>query len=332
MSEVVRESASLKTLTQRSSLMRRILARLFWAIPTLIFISLVTFTAGELAPRDAATLKAGDRATKEVVDRIREEMGLNRPFLVRYGEFVWGAVRFDFGQSLFQPRKVNDILLEGIGMTGMLAICAIVLASLMGILLGGVAAVWHNKVPDRLAVSFSTLGICIPSFVLAPILVYVFAVKMEMLPVSWGPDASSNPIPYLILPVFILSLRPSALITRLTRAGMIETLSQDFVRTAFAKGVPFWKVIIKHAFRNTLVPIVTAIGTTFGFLLTGSFILETIFRIPGLGLASIRAIQQSDYPVIQATVLLFAVGFIVINLIVDLLLPLIDPRIREGAA
>lgn len=317
---------------RRHSLLRHIGIRLLWALPTLIFISLITFATGELAPRDAATLRAGEKATKETIELIRKEMGLDRPFFVRYGEFMLGAARLDFGQSLFQPRTVNEILFQGLGYTAMLAGLAILLASIIGVFFGGLAAVWHDRWIDRLAVGFSTLGICIPSFVLAPILVYIFAVRLNVLPVMWSPNAAWDPLPYLVLPVFILSLRPAAIVTRLTRASMIDTLSQDFIRTAYAKGVPFWRVIFLHGFRNSLVPVVTAIGTSTGFLLTGSFILETFFGIPGLGLASIKAIQQSDYPVIQATVILFAVTFIVINLIVDLLLPLLDPRIRVGGA
>jgi peptide/nickel transport system permease protein len=200
---------------------------------------------------------------------------------------------------------------------------------MLGVTLGCIAAIGHNKITDRVAVTFSTLGICRPNFVLAPVLAYFFAIRLEMLPLTWEVNRDESILYYLALPVLILSLRPAAIITRLTRAAMIDTLSQEFIRTAFAKGVPYWRVISKHAFRNSLVPIITAIGTSFGYLLTGSFIVESFFRIPGLGLRSIGSIYQGDYPVVQGTVLLFAVLFIFVNLIVDIFLPLLDPRVRE---
>jgi ABC-type dipeptide/oligopeptide/nickel transport system permease component len=315
------------------TLLRHVAHRLAWAIPTLIFISFVTFTAGELAPRDAAVLLAGEHGTQEQVERIREQLGLNRPFLVRFGEYVLHAARLDLGNSLFQNQEpVTEILFRGLRYTGVLALLAIALAGLLGITLGTIGAVWHNRLPDRIATTFSTLGICIPNFVLAPVLVYVFAIKLNILPVAYRESAPEGPLPYLILPVVILAMRPAAVITRLTRASMIETLSKDYVRMALAKGMSFSRVVLRHALRSSLVPVVTAIGTSFGFLLTGSFIIETAFTIPGLGLTSIKAIQQSDYPVIQGSVLLFAFLFILVNLIIDLMLPLLDPRIRQESA
>lgn len=315
-----------------STVTKKTFSRLIWAIPTLVFITLVTFAAGYFAPRDPATLKAGEKSDAATIARIRKEMGLDRPFLVRYGEYVGNAIQGDLGNSLYgKATPVTETLLEGLKNTGRLAALAILVAAMIGITFGGIAAIWRNRWPDRILVMFSTFGICVPNFVLAPVMVYLFSLQLGVLPVSWSEQGirENGLIYYLILPVLILSLRPAALITRLTRAGMVETLSQDFIRTAFAKGVPFWRVMIVHALRNSLVPIVTAIGTTFGFLLTGSFIIETAFSIPGLGLSSIQAINRSDYPVIQGTVLLFAVMFIIVNLVVDLLLPILDPRIRE---
>lgn len=314
-------------------LLQHILHRFAWAVPTLIFISFVTFTAGELAPRDAAVLLAGEHGTQEQVERIREQLGLNRPFWVRFGEYMWNAAQLNLGNSLFQNQEpVTDILFRGLRYTGVIAFLSIVLASLVGISLGTIGAVWHNRMPDRFATTFSTFGICIPNFVLAPVLVYVFAIKLSILPVAYRESAPEGPLPYLVLPVLIMAMRPAAVITRLTRASMIETLSKDYVRMAFAKGMSFSRVVLRHALRSSLVPVVTAIGTSFGFLLTGSFIIETAFTIPGLGLTSIKAIQQSDYPVIQGSVLLFACLFILVNFVIDLLLPLLDPRIRRESA
>lgn len=319
--------------TRRFPLGKAIAIRLLWAIPTLVFITLLTFVIGELAPGDAATVRAGEKGSAELVEQLREQMGLNRPAPIRYFEFVRNAATLDFGESWYPPyHPVKETLLSGMWHTGRLALLAIILASLMGIVLGSLAAINHNGWLDRTSVTFSTLGICIPNFVLAPVLAYIFSIKMGVLPLAWEDTPRESIAYYLVLPVVILSLRPAAIITRLTRAAMIDTLSQEFIRTAFAKGVPYWRVITRHAFRNSLVPIITAIGTTFGFLLTGSFIIESFFLIPGLGLKSIRAIYQGDFPVIQGTVLVFAVVFILINLIVDILLPLLDPRIREQSA
>ncbi len=301
-----------------------------WAIPTLIFITLLTFVIGEMAPGDAATVRAGEKASAEFIHELREQMGLNRPLAVRYVEFVKNAAVLDFGESWYPPyHAVRQTLIEGMKQTGLLALLAIILATMMGVTLGCIAAIGHNKLSDRVAVTFSTLGICIPNFVLAPVLAYLFAIKLELLPLTWEVNRTESIVYYLALPVLILALRPAAIITRLTRAAMIDTLSQEFIRTAFAKGVPYWRVITKHAFRNSLVPIVTAIGSSFGYLLTGSFIVESFFRIPGLGLRSIGSIYQGDYPVVQGTVLLFAVLFIFVNLVVDIFLPLLDPRVRE---
>jgi peptide/nickel transport system permease protein len=314
------------------SVLKAVGIRLLWAIPTLIFITFLTFIIGEAAPGDAATVRAGEKASAETIAFLREEMGLNRPLGVRYVEFVKNAAVLDFGESWYPPyHPVRETLMEGMQQTGLLALLAIILAMMLGITLGVIAAINHNRVMDRASVTFSTLGICIPNFVLAPILAYLFAIKLGWLPLTWENNRTESIVYYLALPVLILSLRPAAIITRLTRAAMIDTLSQEFIRTAFAKGVPYWRVIFKHAFRNSLVPIMTAVGTSFGYLLTGSFIVESFFRIPGLGLRSIGSIYQGDYPVVQGTVLLFAVLFIFVNLIVDIFLPLLDPRVREVA-
>ncbi|MBL1150533.1 MAG: ABC transporter permease [Armatimonadetes bacterium] len=314
---------------------RLVLARVLWAIPTLIFITFLTFVIGELAPGDAATALAGEKGSSspEVIERLREDLGLNDPLLTRYGRFVADALRLDFGKSWYPPfSEVRSILGQGFALTGLLALCAIAVASIVGVLLGAIAGIWHGRWPDKVATTFSTFGICIPTFVLAPVFVFIFAIRMKALPDTWVDNPPEGIFWYLVLPVSILAMRPAAVITRLTRASMVDTLGQDFIRTAYAKGVPFWRTMTVHAFRNSLVPVTTAIGTSFGYLLTGSFILETYFRIPGLGLRSIDAIYQGDFPVVQATVLLFAVLFILVNLVVDLLLPQLDPRIRTGGA
>lgn len=304
---------------------------MFYGAVSLLFISLVTFLADEMAPGDAATVIAGEKASVAAVERLREQMGLNRPWPVRYVEFVGKAATLDFGDSYIGTKEpVVDLIARNLPMTMLVATSAICLAALVGIVLGSLAGVYQNRWPDRLVLSSSTLGVTVPNFVLAPVLVYVFALHLDVLPINWEVQRFAPDWMYLLLPVTILSLRPMATLTRLTRASMIDTLQQEFIRLAIAKGVPRGRLIVRHALRNAILPVVTAIGTSFGFLLTGSFVIETAFTLPGIGRAAIEAIQKRDTPVIQATTLVAGLLFIAVNLIVDLLLPVLDPRIREA--
>lgn len=310
--------------------------RLLFGILSLVFISFVTFMADEISPGDAATVLAGEKATPIEVERLRENLGLNRPWPIRYGEFLTKAAKGDFGTSYYGTKEpVSDIIKRNLPMTLKLATLAILLASAVGITLGTIAAVKQNRGPDRMVLTLSTLGVTIPNFVLGPLLVYIFSMQLPRDHVLWLPQTWETPLKgpqiyYLVMPVFLLALRPMAMLTRLTRAAMIDTLQQEFIKTATAKGVPPRRIIFKHALRNAILPVVTAIGTSFGFLLTGSFVIERFFLLPGIGREAIEAIQQGNMPVIQATVMLAGAIFITVNLIVDLLLPLLDPRIREA--
>ncbi|AIE83493.1 ABC transporter permease [Fimbriimonas ginsengisoli] len=308
-----------------------ILLRLLFGLLSLIFVSFVTFVADEIAPGDAATMAAGDKATPETVERLRHQFGLDRPWPIRYVEFLGKASHGDFGESYFGTReKVSDIVKRTLPMTAKLACLAILLASGVGILLGTLAAVYKNRFADRGVLTISTLGVTVPNFVLAPLLVFIFVIKLDVLPLTWVTELKAPEIYYLILPVCILAARPMALITRLTRATMIDTMQQEFIRTAVAKGVPRRRLIFRHALRNAILPVITAIGTSFGFLLTGSFVIERYFVMPGLGSATIEAIQQGNMPVVQAGIMITGSMFILLNLFVDILLPILDPRIRES--
>lgn len=205
---------------------------------------------------------------------------------------------------------------------------ALVLLTGPALLIG--AAAFPKRFPDRMVLGFSTLLITMPNFVLAPILVYVFCLQLDYLPQTWSEPLQAPQWMYLILPVAILAARPAALITRLTRTSMIDTLQMEFIRTAVAKGIPLWRLVFKHGLRNAILPVITAIGTSFGFLLTGSFVVERFFTLPGIGSATIEAIQESNMPVVQACILVTGAMFIILNLIVDILLPILDPRIRES--
>jgi len=287
--------------------------------------------ASSLAPGDPARLIAGEKASEEQYLRIRSNLGLDAPWPQRYVMYLGKVATGDFGKSYYGVQEpVKDILARTIPMTAKIATLAIILAAVVGISLGTVAAIWESKFADRAILTLSTLGVTIPNFVLAPILGFVFAVKLNQLPLTWETELRAPEWYYLILPVTALSLRPMALLTRLTRASMVETLRQEFIRTAIAKGVPPWRLYTKHALRNAILPSITAIGTSYGFLLTGSFVIETAFLLPGIGYKTIAAIQSNDIPVIQACVLVTGCMFVGLNLIVDFILPVLDPRIRES--
>lgn len=310
---------------------RAIALRFLYGLISLLFISFVTFVADEIAPGDAATVQAGEKATREQVALLREQMGLNRPMIVRYGEWLGKAARFDFGDSYYGIKEpVTKIIARNLPTTIKIAGSAILLATILGILFGTVAAVWENRFADRAVLTFSTLGVTLPNFVLAPILVYVFALEMDVLPQNWSTPLVAPEWMYLLLPVIVLSARPMATLTRLTRASMVETMKQEFIKLAVAKGVPSGRLIFRHALRNAILPVVTAIGTSFGFLLTGSFVVETFFTLPGIGREAIEAIQKGNMPVVQACILVTGLLFITINMLVDMVLPILDPRIRES--
>ncbi len=312
-------------------LVRAILLRFLYGILSLIFISFIVFLADEIAPGDAATALAGEKATVEQVERLREQLGLNRPMFIRYADFLAKVTRLDFGISYYGTKeRVIDIVRRNLPMTLKIALMAILLAAVVGITLGTIGAVYENRAGDRAVLTFSTLGVTIPNFVLAPILIYFFALNWDVLPQNWTPNLVAPEIFYLILPVVCLAARPMSMLTRLTRASMVETLKQEFIKLAIAKGVPSTRLVFRHALRNAILPVITAIGTSFGFLLTGSFVVETFFTLPGIGRETIEAILKGNMPVVQACVLITGMIFITLNLIVDLILPVLDPRIRES--
>jgi peptide/nickel transport system permease protein len=311
-------------------LVKAILLRLTYGVVTLLFISLITFIAANAAPGDPARLIAGEKASEEQYLRIRKQMGLDEPLPARYGKYLVDLAKGDWGKSYAGTHEpVIDTIKRTLPTTATIAILAISVATLFGVTLGTLAAIRESRFLDKTILTLSTLGVTIPNFVLAPILVYVFAVKLNVLPVGWESELRGPLWMYLLLPVIVLSLRPMALLTRLTRASMIETFKQEFIRTGIAKGLPPARLILKHGLRNAILPVVTAIGTTFGFLLTGSFVVERFFLLPGVGSTTIEAIFKYDTPVIQGCVLVTGIMFVVINTLVDTVLPLLDPRIRE---
>jgi ABC-type dipeptide/oligopeptide/nickel transport system permease component len=287
----------------------------------------LAFVASRLMPGDPIGAMLSDRAgDTQLESRLREQYGLNAPVGEQFAIYLRGIARGDFGYSYrFVGVRVVDVIGDSLAITPLLALAALALAVPLGVAAGTVAALHRNRWGDTSLMAVMVAGISIPNFAMASFLVYVLSVRLGALPVAgWGT------LPQAVLPVTVLALQPAAYIARLSRTFMLEVLAQDFIRTARAKGLRERHVILRHALRNALVPLLTTIGTIFGSLLTSSFVVETIFNVPGLGRQAIQAIFARDYPVTIAVILLFSFFYAAINLAVDLAYGVIDPRIRPG--
>ena len=347
-----------------------ILRRLLGLIPVLFGISLTVFTLTRIIPADPALLMLGERATPEARNRIREDLGLNRPlffnpeavqetgnvaafFDSQYIGFISRAVRGDLGSSYFSRINVSQGLAQRFPATLELAFAAMLVALLIGIPLGVLAALNRGTLIDTGMMVFALSGVSFPVFWLAIILIYIFSVNLGWLPPGGRLAVTLNPQPWsgllildgllqgrfevvasalrhLVLPAIALGTIPMAIIVRMTRSSMLEVLNQDYVRTARAKGLTQTTVVNKHAFRNALLPVITVVGLSFGTLLSGAILTETVFNWPGVGKWVYDAISARDYPIIQGGVLFVAFIFVIVNLLVDLSYALIDPRIQYG--
>lgn len=302
--------------------------RLLLAIPTLLAVSFVAFFLGYLAPGSPIDLLLGQHADPQVRRQLEHEYGLDQPPLVQYGRFLVGLAHGDLGRSYLNAGKsVTELLASQFGVTAQLAGMAILCAALMGIPAGILAALRHNAWPDRTVMAGVLLFVSTPPFVLAPLLMLLFALRLGWLPDS-GWDTPAN----WVLPVLVLAVRPGAVLARQMRSSMLEVLRQDYVRTATAKGLSRAQVIRRHVLKNAFLPVLTAFGNSLGYMLTGSFVVENIFAIPGIGYESVHSILARDYPVIQGVALLVAVVFITVNLLVDLMYAVLDPRVRYESA
>lgn len=299
------------------------LRRLLVAIPSLLGVLIIVFLMVRLAPGDPAQLLAGEFADAATVERIRERFGLNDSLPVQFQRFATGAVQGDLGRSTRTGRLVTEDLADYFPNTIELASAAIIFALVVGILLGVVSALNPNTWVDAGAMIVALIGVSMPTFWFGLLAIRFFAVDMP-----WFPVAGRGTFSHLVLPAITLGFSSTGIIARMTRSALLEVLGQDYVRTAKAKGGPPAMVIFKHALRNALVPVLTVGGLEFGSLLAGAVITETVFTWPGVGRMLVTSILARDYPVVQGTVLLIAVSFIVVNLLVDLIYGLIDPRIR----
>jgi peptide/nickel transport system permease protein len=310
-----------------SYIVRRILSTL----PVMGIVALFVFSLLYIAPGDPAAVIAGDQASPADVERIRQSLGLDRPFLVQFGSWLWHILHGDLGTSIFTNLPVSAMIAQRIEPTFSLMAITLVLTILVAVPLGVVAAWKAGSWVDRTIMAFAVFAFSLPVFVVGYVLAYVFALQFEWLPVQGYTPLAAGLWPWLqnlILPALALGTVYIALIARITRASMLEVLQQDYVRTARAKGLGQRNILFVHALKNAAVPIVTVIGIGIALLIGGAVVTESVFAIPGLGRLTIDAILRRDYPVIKGIVLLFSFLYVLVNLMVDVTYTLVDPRIR----
>jgi len=308
-----------------------LIRRLLLLVPTLLFASILIFAVITLAPGDPARMMLGTQATPEEIVVERERLGLNQPIPVRYAIWLGDVATFNLGVSQSNRRPVASLVADAFPHTLRLALSALTVAILIGFPLGILAAVNANRRIDAIITAVTSLGLAMPAFWLGLLLILVFSVTFQWLPPS-GVGSSSQPwyqnLPYLILPIITIAVSNLAVISRYVRSAMIDILSADYVRTARAKGLSERAVIVRHALRNAMIPVVTILGIQFGRLLGGAVITEAVFAYPGIGRLVISSILNRDYPVVQATLMLVVLVFLFTNIIVDLSYAYLDPRVK----
>lgn len=297
--------------------------RILQSIPVVFGVIVITFFLMYIIPGDPVVSMVGERFDEETIQKLREELHLDDPVWSQFLRYVSNVVRGDFGNSFITGRPVSAELMEKFPNTLLLAVTAMILATVMGVGVGIISSLRPNSILDRGIMALALLGISTPVFWLGLMLSLFVGVVLK-----WLPPTGYGGLEYLILPAITLGSRSAAYLARITRASMLEVLSQDYIRTARSKRLPEWKVIVKHALPNTLIPVITVIGTDLGSYLSGAVLTESVFGWPGVGRFALDAILKRDFPVIQGTVLFMALMFIFANLIVDLLYGLVDPRIR----
>jgi ABC-type dipeptide/oligopeptide/nickel transport system permease component len=300
--------------------------RILGVVPVLFGITLAVFSMLFLVPGDPVKIMLAEFVTTpDQIAQMRAQLHLDEPVLKQYGRFVGNALRGDLGVSIRSRRPVAAEITENIGSTGQLALASMLVAIGLGVPLGLVAALGRNSWLDVAAMVVALLGVAMPSFWLGFLLIFVFSLHLGWLPATGGGD-----LPHLVMPAVALGMIAAAIIARLTRSSMLEVLGQDYVRTARAKGLGSGSVVVRHALRNALIPVVTVFGLQFGNLLAGAVIVETVFSRPGLGRLIVGGILTKDFPLVQGTVLFVAAAYVLINVVVDVAYAYVDPRIRIG--
>ena len=307
-------------------MLNKVLKRIVISIPVLIGVVLAIFIMLRIVPGDPVTTMMGEHVNPAVIEKISREMGLDQPVIVQFFKYVFNALRGDFGTSYRLNRNVTQIILDAFPNTVRLSLMAAAVAWLIGIVAGIVAAVRQNKLLDRMFMGCALMGVSMPVFMTALILQYVFAFKLKWFPVS-GYDSWKA----MVLPAIALGWNSAGSIARMTRSNLVEVMQNDFIRTARAKGLREKGVIIRHALKNAMLPVVTMMALQFSSMLSGAVLTESVFGVPGIGRLAVNGIETRDMPLLQGTVVFTTILIIIGNLIADLLYNVLDPRIREGA-
>ncbi|EEI3200888.1 glutathione ABC transporter permease GsiC [Salmonella enterica] len=300
-----------------------VLKRLLGLIPTLLIVAVLVFLFVHLLPGAPARLIAGPEADAQVIALVRQQLGLDQPLHVQFWRYITHVLQGDFGTSMVSRRPVSEEIASRFLPTLWLTITSMIWAVLFGMAIGIAAAVWRNRWPDRVGMTLAVTGISFPAFALGMLLMQIFSVDL-----GWLPTVGADSWQHYILPSLTLGAAVASVMARFTRSSFVDVLSEDYMRTARAKGVSETWVVLKHGLRNAMIPVVTMMGLQFGFLLGGSIVVEKVFNWPGLGRLLVDSVDMRDYPVIQAEVLLFSLEFILINLVVDVLYAAINPAIR----
>lgn len=298
--------------------------RLLMLIPVLLGVTLIIFIISYITPGDPAQIILGDDATPENVAALREEMGLNDPFFVRYVNYIWDAMRGDLGTSYSTGQPVMELIQERFPNTLKLAVSSVGISITLGLIFGIIASVKQYSLFDDIAMSLALIGVSMPAFWLGLLLILVFSVNL-----GWFPPSGYDSLGQMILPAVTNGVGACAIIARMTRSSMLEVVRQDYITTARAKGQNEFKVVMRHAFKNALIPIINVVGLQFGALLGGSVLVESVFSIPGLGKLMVDAIKQRNFAVVQGGVLYLAVMFTLVNLAIDIIYAFVDPRVKS---
>jgi oligopeptide transport system permease protein len=305
-----------------------IVGRLLQLIPVLWILLTLTFFLSKAAP--GGPFSAEREATPEVIQKLNEYYGLNKPLWQQYLSYIEKVARLDFGPSYSYPTEsVNEVILRAFPISLQIGTLALGIALAVGVTAGTIAAVNKNKILDYLPMSLAMAGICIPTFVMGPLLAQFFGLTLKLAPVSGWYGLDYTPLSPMVMPAVTLGLFYAAYVARLTRGGMLDILNQDFIRTARAKGVPGYQIIFKHAMRGGLLPVVSFLGPAFAGLITGSFVVEKVFNVPGLGQEFIKSVFNRDYPLIFGTVVFYGALIVFFNLVSDVLQMAMDPRSRR---
>lgn len=308
-----------------------IFKRLVQAVPVMLVVAILTFILMKLLPGDPAVLIAGEGAPPEAIEAIRVQLGLNQPLMVQLASWLINLFKGDLGQSIFLNQPVAEAILERLPVTFSMAVLAFAITLPIGIVAGVLAAYWRDSWIDTAVMSFALVGVSVPNFWLAILAVILFSVGLGWFPSAGYVDFTTDPLGWLrslVLPATVLALFQIGYLARMTRSEMLEVLGQDYIRTARAKGVSEYRTVSKHAFRNALVSVLTVAGYIFSLLIGGSVVIEQIFALPGIGRLLVQALMARDFPVVQGTMLFLGFLFVAINVLVDILYIVVNPRVR----